>query len=177
MKEIWIDIPGYEGMYQASNRGNIRSLDRLVKHVCGMRKEKGRILKQRLLRSYMSASLRKNGKLKCCFAHRLIALAFLPNPDGLKEVNHKDECKTNNNVRNLEWCSHSYNISYGTARKRSAEKTRKGVIATDESGNEYYFDSVHSASGIAGNHISECCSGKRKKCGGFSWRYAEEAIV
>ena len=174
MREIWIDIPGYEGIYQASNRGNIRSLDRYVKHAYGLRKERGRILKQRVLRNYMSASLRKNGELVCAFAHRLIALAFLPKPEGMNEVNHKDECKTNNNVRNLEWCNHSYNTTYGTARERAAEITSKPVIGTDADGNEHYFKSVKAASGIAGNHISECCEGKRKTCGGFTWRYAEE---
>lgn len=173
MIEVWIDIPGYEGFYQASNRGNIRSLDRYVKHAHGVRKEKGRILKQRLLRNYMSTSLRKDGILKCCFTHRLVASAFLKHPIGKDEVNHKDECKTNNNVRNLEWCTHSYNTSYGTARERAAEITQKPVIGTDSNGKEHFFKSVREANELAGNHVTECCAGKRKTCAGMTWRYAE----
>ena len=110
MKEIWRDIAGYEGYYQVSNTGNVRSVDRIVEDG---RSFKGRILKPSYdRRKYKIVILSRGGKLKCFKFHRLVALSFLENPDNLPQINHKDENKENNNVENLEWCTNEYNAKY-----------------------------------------------------------------
>ncbi len=111
MKEIWKDIEGYEGLYQVSNLGDVRSL----KYAGG---NKVKILKQGNVNGYKRVSLHKNNKQKNYFVHRLVAMTFIPNPNNLPLVNHKDENKTNNSVDNLEWCTQKYNINYGSAIKK-----------------------------------------------------------
>lgn len=130
--EIWKDIPDYEGRYQASNSGKIKSLKRTV--IRGRGSESiviERILKPNIKRGYYTVGLSTQGKIKYITIHRLIAITFIPNPDNLPQVNHKDENKTNNCVDNLEWCTCLYNIQYGTGIKRHGEK-RKGFIMSEE---------------------------------------------
>lgn len=118
MIEIWKDIPGYEGKYQVSNTGEVESLN-----YNGTGKTKS--LKQSTdKKGYKHVRLFKNGKGKTYKVHRLVAMLFIPNPNNLPIINHKDENKTNNNVNNLEWCTYEYNNTYGTARKRASEKMR-----------------------------------------------------
>ena len=106
--EIWKDIEGYEGLYQVSNLGRVKSL------------KVSKIKSERIRKSYQQSSgyisivLCKNGKVTNHKIHRLVANAFIDNPDNLPEVNHMDEDKTNNCVDNLEWCDSSYNKNYGT---------------------------------------------------------------
>lgn len=125
MKEVWKDIQGYEGLYQVSNLGRVRHLPYTIKW--------GGKLEHRPLKEsnqhkntggYCIVVLSKNSKSKQFLIHRLVAQAFIPNPDNLPEVNHIDEDKTNNKVDNLEWCDRKYNINYGTRTER-AVKTRK----------------------------------------------------
>lgn len=117
--EWWKVIINYEN-YMVSNFGRVKSLPRLVKNGRGggiLTKE--RILKTKICRNgYEMVCLCKNSRTKWFLIHRLVAEAFIPNPDNLPEVNHKDENKLNNFVDNLEWCDHNYNINYGTCRKR-----------------------------------------------------------
>lgn len=111
MGEIYRDIQGYEGHYQISNLGNIKSLKRLIKR-CNSNKSyfiKERILKQSISNGYYAITLNKNNKQKRFCIHRLVALAFLENPKNKEEVNHKDGNKLNNCVDNLEWCTKSEN--------------------------------------------------------------------
>lgn len=122
MEEIWKDIKGFEGLYQISSLGRLKSLSRFINsNRNNQRRIKGCIIKQRVnpYNGYIQISLSKNHKYKRFYIHRLVASAFLGNPDNLPEVNHKDENKLNNCVENLEWCSSSYNKSYGTARLRA----------------------------------------------------------
>ena len=111
MKEIWRDIKGYEGLYQASNLGNIRSLDR--KDGRGFNR-KGFVMSPIPAKTgYLNIHLSKQGKGKTFQIHRLVAEAFLPNPENLQIINHKDENPQNNVVDNLEWCTYKYNSNYG----------------------------------------------------------------
>lgn len=119
--EAWKDIEGYEGLYQVSNRGRVRSLDRVeyINNKVGgitRRVRKGKILKPCFdgKKNYVHVNLSVDNESHTVNIHRLVALAFLPNPCNYREINHKDEDKTNNNVDNLEWCDHSYNNTYGS---------------------------------------------------------------
>lgn len=112
MDEIWLNIMGYEGQYQVSNTGYVRSIKR------------NRILKPTNINGYLQISLSNQGKIKKCLIHRLVAEAFLPNPNNLSQVNHKDENTFNNNVNNLEWCNVTYNNNYGTRNDRISSSHR-----------------------------------------------------
>lgn len=133
MKEIWKDIPDFEGLYQVSNLGNVKTLDKYVgtgiKHNSKV-KRKEKLLKQYNKRGYLQVSLSKNHKRYYFSVHRLVAQAFIPNPDNLLQVNHKDENPMNNCIENLEWCTAKYNCNYGTRNKRIYNKTsfKKGHI-------------------------------------------------
>lgn len=117
MNEIWKDIPGHEGKYQVSNLGRVRSLNY-------NRTGKIKLLKQGNVNGYKVVILYKDGKKKTYLVHRLVAIAFLLNPNNLPIINHKDENPSNNNVNNLEWCTIAYNNTYGTARKRASENMK-----------------------------------------------------
>ena len=108
MQEIWKDVKGYEGLYQVSNLGQVKRLG-------NDRQMREKTLKGNKVKSgYMQVVLCKKGKSKPLYVHRLVAIAFIPNPNNHKEINHIDEIKTNNNFENLEWCNHKYNCNYGT---------------------------------------------------------------
>lgn len=132
--ETWKQVVGYEGLYEVSNLGRVRSLDREIVAERGGKpfryKMKGRIIApQERKHGYLSVCLygkeSKNGRFHQVSVHRIVAEAFIPNPNGYSEVNHIDENKQNNSLSNLEWCDHIYNTNYGTAQKRKAEKKYK----------------------------------------------------
>ena len=140
MIEEWRPVVGYEGIYEVSNTGKVRSLDMYVKIGYGnYRLHKGKVIS--LLKKgeygYIQVNLCYNGKLYKKYVHRLVAQAFLPNPDNLPEVNHRDEDKRNNRVDNLEWCDRSYNLKYGTARIRERDTKIKNGYWTGLSSEEY----------------------------------------
>ena len=166
--EIWKDVKDYEGLYQVSNMGRVKSLNY------------NKTGKERIMKSYdsghgyLQVQLCKDGKGKCYYVHRLVATAFLENPEGYNEVNHLDEDKTNNCVENLEYCSRLYNINYGTR----TEKTCKPVFSVNkESGLVTYWESASEASrqlNISQSHICACCQGKRNSAGNHIWFYADD---
>lgn len=128
--EIWKSIVGYEGLYEVSNLGNVRSVDRYVNHPKGgLSLRKGKLLQpNKNHQGYYCVLLSKSCKTENRRVHRLVAEAFIPNPDNLPQINHKDEDKSNNIVTNLEWCTCSYNIMYGSAIQRMINtKIKKGV--------------------------------------------------
>lgn len=125
MKEVWKDIQEYEGLYQVSNLGRVRHLPYTIKW--GGKLEHRPLKESNQHKStggYCIVVLSKNSKSKKFLVHRLVAKAFIPNPDNLPEVNHIDEDNTNNKVNNLGWCDRKYNVNYGT-RTEKALKTRK----------------------------------------------------
>ena len=134
MKEVWKDIAGYEGYYQVSNWGRVKSMERLItytnsKAITSHFPVKERIISQKTDRyGYQKVSLKKDKARKLCSVHRLVAQAFIDNPDNLPLVNHKDENRGNNNAMNLEWCTNKYNLNYGNARERMA-KAKRGYYA------------------------------------------------
>jgi hypothetical protein len=120
MKEEWRDIRGFEGLYQASNLGRIRSID----HTARARANKTRTVKGRILKptvshglTYRTVSFWVEVKQERFYVHRLVATAFVPNPHGYLTVNHKDENKENNSARNLEWCTHAQNMAHAATHK------------------------------------------------------------
>lgn len=126
MIEEWREIEGYEGLYQVSNLGRVKSLFRVVIRSNGKPNTVNeKILKYGMNRGYCAVVLCKNGKRKMYKVHRLVAMAFLSNPHNLPEVNHKDENKKNNCVDNLEWCTPKYNTNYGTCIERRIDATVK----------------------------------------------------
>ena len=165
--EEWRPVVGYEGLYEVSNMGNVKSLNY-------RRTGKEGILKaSKTGNGYQKVQLFKDGKGKFYKVHQLVATAFCENPHGFKEVNHIDEDKTNNCADNLEFCSRSYNINYGTRN----QKTSKPVISIDKrTGLILEFVSSKEASrqtDIDQSHITACCKGKRKSAGGFAWYYTD----
>lgn len=175
-KEIWKPISGYEGLYEVSSYGRVRSVSRIVKcRGIGMRKLKGKMRPaQKRGNGYLFVSLCKNRKHKMHSIHRLVAEAFIPNPDNLPYVNHKDETKTNNNVDNLEWCTASYNATYGTSKLRASDKRAKPVAIIMYGREIARFRCARDAEHLTGiNHcnISQCANGKIKTAGGYQWKF------
>lgn len=166
--ETWKPIEGYEGLYEVSDQGRVKRL--------WYGKEK--ILKpQKNTCGYLHVGLHKDGHGKTVLIHRLVAEAFIPNPNNLETINHKDEVKTNNTVDNLEWMSKRDNDNYGTRNKRVGEALSKQVQMFDKKTGELLatFPSTREAervTGISQSNISSCCNGKRKSAGGYIWRYA-----
>nr|DAX05603.1 MAG TPA: homing endonuclease [Bacteriophage sp.] len=174
MVEIWKDIKNYEGLYQVSNLGRVKSFR-------NWHGKSERILKFNINSSgYYRACLSKNSKQKYFFVHRLVAQAFIDNPNNYSVVNHKDENPKNNNVENLEWCTFKYNMNYGTLRKRQVEKCSKKVFQIDKNGNLIYiWNSIREAGRnlkISPGRISNCCLKRRNynTVGGYIWRFADE---
>ena len=183
MEEIWKDIPGYEGLYQASSLGNIRSLNwrgsNTVKNMYLKKSNTG----------YLTVQLGWKGKPKTFTVHRLVALTFLGNPCGFGEINHKDENKENNSVGNLEWCSHKYNTDYFYDRHPEHGKNKKEtdkygkrlslrILQCDAYGNVIRewpnSRTIFVQTGMSDWSISQCCRGRQKTAYGYKWRYANE---
>lgn len=157
--EIWKDIKGYEGLYQVSTSGQIKSMKRQGANGNIRKNAKGG-------HGYLQIMLSKNGSTKTFLVHRLVAETFIPNPNGHPEVNHKDQDKHNNDVSNLEWCTSQYNMDYSNS---------KQVIQYDKQGNIVNVwkstKEIERVLGIRNSYISGCCNGRTKTSCGYVWRY------
>lgn len=166
--EMWEPVKDYEGIYEVSNLGRVRTL------------RTNKIMSPKHVNRYLALRLAKEGKLKQKYIHRLVAEAFIPNPENLPQVNHKDENPKNNSVDNLEWCTGKYNVNYGTCQERSLKKRIDKIkrcknVQKDAFGNIIaVYDSIKDASektGFFQQNIQACCAGKLKRCHGYSFEY------
>lgn len=172
----YVDVKDYEGHYMVDARGNIFSLKRnRVMTPCKSNN------------GYLQVHLTKDGKMKSFKIHRLVAMAFIPNPYNLPQVNHKDEDKCNNHVDNLEWCTQSYNLNYNDGQKRRAKNrnyediSRKRSNSQSKEVTQYDFDgsiiAVWKNAYVAEKHgydrgmINQCCIGNKKSYRGYIWKY------
>lgn len=171
----WRPVVGYEGLYSVSNTGLVRSerRDRLLSLCVNQY-------------GYLQTKLCCNGTTRTKLVHRLVATAFIENPESLPQINHIDECKINNRVTNLEWCTLEYNQVYGSVvkrrvgthvRKNIAAKFSKPVVCCTKDGERLReYKSIRRAeaeTGVYHKDISRCCRGRNKTAGGFKWAYAQ----
>ena len=167
-EEIWCPIKGYESMYEVSDQGRVKSIGYGKERILKPRRDGG---------GYLFVTLYKNREHKMCKVHRLVAKTFIPNPDNLPEVNHKDEDKTNNKVSNLEFCDRKYNVNYGTGIQRMADKKSKPVLQFTKDG-EFVkeWKSTHDVErnlNYSQGNISQCCNGIRNSSNGFIWKFKD----
>jgi len=193
-QEVWKDITGYEGYYQVSTCGRVRSVDRWVPRTDGtMFHCRSKILKPLSNRGggrrgqkkgrYLYVNLTRHHAYKSVFIHRLVAETFIPNPNPeiYTQCNHIDEDSYNNHVENLEWCTAKENVNHGTRNERANVPLRKPVRMLTKDGELVCeFASTKEAyrhTGINSSQISACCN-KRPKfytAGGFRWEFAQPA--
>lgn len=162
MEEKWKDVVGYEGLYKVSNLGNVYT------------NYYKRLLTKHEKNGYYYVYLSSNGKQSFKFIHRLVAQAFIPNPNNLPCINHKDENRTNNTVENLEWCNHLYNNNYGKHLERVSESNKKpcvGVNVNNDSDIRIFNSRQEAAqwANVPSTHITRVIKGKRKSAGGYKW--------
>jgi hypothetical protein len=158
--EIWKPIQGFEGLYEISNYGRVKSIGSY--NAC----KRGIMNPMVDLDGYLHVRLYNDGISKDISVHRLVAIAFIPNPNNYKYVNHKDENTMNNSVTNLEWCTNSYNLIYSIGKKIAQYSKNGKLIKT--------FNSIADASreyNISTTNISKCCKGKRHSAGKYIWKY------
>lgn len=183
LNEIWKDISGYEGLYQISTCGRVKSLQRDIISKKGQKFQVEEKIIKPIYRSrnqnYAAVHLCRNSNTKTVSVHRLVAKAFIPNPSNLPFINHKDENPRNNTIENIEWCSVQYNNNYGLANAKRSASLKNG--AKSKKVNQYTLDGKQFAvypstmeakrqTGIL--HIVDVCNGKREKAGGYIWKYA-----
>lgn len=168
--EEWRPVHGYEDLYEVSDKGRVRSM-----------RGNRNILKPGHCGSlYNYVTLCKDGELKKLYIHRMVAEAFIPNPDCLPQVNHIDENKTNNTAANLEWCTAQYNNTYNDKAIKPKERKRRAVIAWNPDDNQtYWFSTISSAESVGFNQKSvwRCLHGLMNTHKGFRWFYEDDVVV
>ena len=170
MIEEWREVFGYDILFEVSNVGEVRTKHHGKK---GYQKEYRIIAPVDNGSGYLKINVPQNNKQKTVYIHKLVAEAFVPNPEGLSEVNHIDENKNNNSADNLEWCTHKYNCQYGTRNERTAQKRMKRVMCNETN---VVFESLEEAAkafGVCKTAIANCLKGRSKTCAGHTWSYAD----
>lgn len=179
--EAWKDIAGYEGLYQVSNKGRVRGLDRVNSAGANI---KGRSLSlNQKPDGYIQVNLFKDGKRKTYTVHRLVAEAFIPNPNNKPCVGHLDESRDNNQADNLYWCTHYENNNYGSHNQKVIEKQinnpkrMRPLIATElKTKKKVFFNSFKQAEkqGFNRGSISRCIRGIQPSHKGYEWQQLEK---
>lgn len=198
--EIWKDVVGFEGLYMVSNKGRVKSIDRISPTKCNSYKFTKGILRHTThdTKGYEFVTLsdgKRNAKQYPKKVHRLVAEAFIPNPENKSQVNHKDLNKANNCVENLEWVTPSENMRhaadhgavncmYGKRPEWWRKNIQKAIVKNrakpviqmtlDGSVIEEYESTAEAGRRVFGKsktHIHSCCNGKRETCGGYKWKY------
>lgn len=171
--EQFVDVEGYEGHYLVSNMGRVISLRKKG----GLRKEPI-VLKSWISghnrKGYDMIELNKDGSGKKAFIHRLVAKAFIPNPNNLPEVNHKDRNKRNNCSDNLEWCDRLYNVAWSKDDMKDRSKAVK--VTSLKNGNTAYFKNeliLNKLCGFTQRIVRECCNGLRDNAYGCTFQFME----
>ena len=166
--EVWKEVFGYDVLYEVSNLGRVRTR---YSKMTGYSKDYRFVKPSDNGNGYLRFNWKLNGRSKTVYLHRLVAEYFIPNPNSLNEINHKDENKQNNCVDNLEWCDHKYNCKYGTRNDRSAQKNRKKIVCVETG--RIFESSTQAASELNVNvtAISNCLRGRSKSCSGYRWQY------
>lgn len=171
-EEIWKDIQGFESRYMVSNYGRVKSMK--YRH-----HNKIEILKQENNHKYKRVCLvTKEGIKKHFRVHRLVAQAFIPNPNNFSEINHKDEDTSNNFANNLEWCEHPYNINYGTRNEKVRAKIIKPILQFSK--NDEFIKKYNSIIEIEKklkynrSNIIACAKGRISSSYGYKWKYANK---
>lgn len=168
--EEWREVYGYDHLYEISNIGRLRT-----KHAG----KRGYVNEYRYINpvdngnGYLRVNLMCNGVQRTVYIHKLVALYFIDNPHGYTEVNHKDENKANNNVDNLEWCTHKYNANYGTRIERGIRSRDKRIKCIET--NEIYpsLKEASQAMNLTRSAISNCIKGRSKTAAGYTWEYID----
>lgn len=173
--EVWKDINGFEGLYQVSNLGRVKSMARKV--VFGYDSEyqtSEKILSPHTARGYKQVMLSQNGIRYYRQIHRLVAEAFIPNPNNYPIINHKNEIRDDNRVENLEWCTHTYNLAYNGNRAKKSKSRMRPILQYDLQGNliAEYAGGVEAekVTGISRKSISRAVTGSIKTSNGYIWR-------
>lgn len=167
------EVPGYEGIYYINENGDVLAMPRY-----GSRHKEPYIMARCYdNHGYTIACLSKNNTHKTVRIHRVVAQLFIPNPNGYREINHKDENPANPSASNLEWCDRKYNVNYGTR----TQKTQKPVLMFRKDGSFVRrFSGIREASQYMNSsnisNISYCCKGKRHSAFGYLWRFENDII-
>ena len=163
MKEIWRPVEGYMGRYEVSNFGRVKSLHNNI------------ILKPKLEKNgYFRVCLYEDNKKKKFYSiHRLVAMAFIPNPNNYPQINHKNEIRTDNRVDNLEWCTAKYNMNYGNRITRAALSCSKPIKCVETGIIYQSARKIEELFGYKNQSISKCCNGLRHTCGGYHWEFVD----
>lgn len=189
-EEIWKDVVGYEGLYEVSNLGRVRSLDRVVAHhTAGTAVRRGKMMSLSFDGNYLNVSFSRDGKTVTRRVHRVVAEAFIPNPNNYSDVDHIDCNKLNNHIDNLRWCTSADNTRYAREnvlinvrpysewpeehRERSAAANRRPVIRSD---GKWYKSTTDAAKdlGVSRGSVSHVLRGLNETCQGYSFTYAEK---
>lgn len=174
MTETWTDIKGFEGIYKVSNMGHVYSPSHIIETETGSRLVPEREIAQYVGRNgYLRVNLTKDKKRTSFPVHRLVAMAFVKNPFHHQIVNHKNENKHDNRAINLEWCSNTYNLQYGTTQKRRVQKIGSKVIAVYPDGKTVKFASIREAAKKTNLPLSEVyktCRGVRDSYLGYKFK-------
>lgn len=178
MREIWRSVAGFDGIFEVSNLGNVMRLPVAKKPGTGNYGRPSRVLKSRKNnKGYPMVDLWYEGKRTQKLVHRLVAEAFIANPDNLPEVNHKDENPANCCAENLEWCTRIYNMNYGNCGVKIAKANGKCVEQRRIDGSVVgRFQSILEAqrqTGVSQGSIGDCLHGRRKTAGGYIWHYGK----